>query len=212
MYTTSGNRWGFFIYNNPLQPHVPLQFGAWTVEDLRHVVKSFLASPTYTQVKKADRLKMSLFERESPKRPLQALWPQPSQSEWSQTAWTNLLQTLPSTWGSEDLVMVLSQPAPLRGLLDCLHHVHRTDRNQVTVLHGTATLEDLDTFVQTHHQTGSFIHFENTNIVVPSGEGHFLRVRRDRLLKSNNNIHIFTPKWRTQTGEEYVWADGWTWL
>ena len=79
----------------------------------------------------------------------------------------------------------------------------------LVVQSGTATMEDLDTFVQTRQRTRRIIYLNSTHIVVPSGEEHTLRrVRRERLLRPNNNVHIVGPNWRTPTGEVYEWTDG----
>ena len=122
IYPTTSRRWGH-AFSVPESSQSIILFDAWTVKDLTEVVKYFLASPIYTKIQKVDKLGISISEKPVASKSLfPRTWQRPSPSEWSQTVWTNLLQTLPSSWGSEGLFISVPDTGPLRGLLGCLHH------------------------------------------------------------------------------------------
>ena len=61
-------------------------------------------------------------------------------------------------------------------------------------------------------QRGVKVHVGKTTILEPEGEKDSLRARWDRLFeaKDRQGKRMVTALcWRKQTGEEYVWRDGW---
>ena len=193
----------------------PVYVHAWCVGDVREVIKAHTAAHSDHQVTRvwmhisADK---DLSGVSSPHH--RDLWGIPADDSWSEKAWTSLLQAVPTTRGSEGLYIHVPYTAPLRGLLACLPHPHLIQGRDIMVRYGTAGLGEVEACVYTCQQAGLRVQLRHTTILVPEGEEDSLRARRDRLYEAEDREGrrmVYDPRWRTQTGEEYVWTDGRTW-
>ena len=209
VYPVGRTRWGQVFRRSA--SHVEVH--AWCVGDMREVLQAHTAVHPDHQVTKVEMIISPDMDGESIPQ-YRDLWADPADDSWSEEDWTSLLQAVPTTWGSEWLYIDVSDTAPLRGLLACLLHPHLTQGRYIQVVCGTAGLGEVEAWVYTCQQTGLRVQLLHTTILVQEGEEDSLRARRDRLCEAEDREGrrmVDDPRWRTQTGEEYVWTDGRTW-
>ena len=191
------------------------EFHAWCVGDVTEVIQAHAAAhPDHQETRVYMFISSDKGLLGAPRSQYRDLWSDPADDSWSEVTLTSLLQAVPTTWWLERFHIHVPFTAPLRGMLAWLPHSHLTQGRDIEVWGGTAGLGEVEACVYTCQQTGLRVRLEFTTILVPEGEEDSLRARRDRLCEAKDRRGervVYDPQWRTLTGEEYVWTDGWPW-
>ena len=200
MYAAGPSQWGRVVTNRDSQIDV---MGAWCPEDMVEVLQAH--THTHHQLFGRDYVYMYM-------RTYSDLWGDPPASCWSHQAWTSLIQLVLHHWGGEGwLVIDVPFTAPLRGLMACLTSTQLSGGGKIEVWWGEASLEEVEDWVDRWQAVGGLLLY-STNIVLPSGVSETsLKARTDRLEEVRNGRGqemVYSPQWRTETGEKYTWSDG----
>ena len=199
MYAAGPSRWGRVETNREGQIS---DMRAWCPEDMVEVLQAH--THTHHQLSWEDVVVMNMFSYSN-------LWGDPPASCWSHQAWTSLLQLVLHHWAREEgLVIQVTDTAPLRGLMD-LSPTQLSGGGGIDVCYGEASLEEVEDWVDRWQAAGG-LQLLWTHIVLPSGVSEAsLKARTDRLkevMDSRGQEMVYSPQWRTETGEEYTWSYG----
>ena len=176
---------------------------AWCPEDMVEVLQAY--THTHHQLSWKDQVIMNMYYNNY-------LWGEPPASCWSHQAWTSLLQLVLHHWVREEgLEILVSDTAPLRGLMPCLTPTRLSGGGMIQVFYGKASLEEVEDLVDRWQAAGG-LRLVMTHIVLPSDVSEASLKARTHRLEEVRDVRgekmVDYPEWRTETGEEYTWSDG----
>ena len=200
MYAAGPSRWGDVKTYRDGQINEML---AWCPEDMVEVLQAH--THTHHQLSWEDVVVMDMLSYSD-------LLGDPPASCWSQQAWTSLLQLVPHHWEGEGRLEIwVTVTAPLRGLMACLSPTQLSEGGKIQVSWGEASLEEVEDWVDRWQAAGGLM-LGYTHIVLPSDVSEAsLKARTDKLEEVRNGRGqemVYSPQWRTETGEKYTWSDG----
>ena len=159
-----------------------IMMGAWCPEDMVEVLQAHAQKHPHQTW--ASRLVLFINDYTT-------LWSQPGESLFTQLAWNDLLKVLLDYWGKgERLEIHIPPSAPLRCLMTCLS---RLQLESITVLYGTASLEEMESWVDRWPAIQATEPANmNTTFPTQKEKAHPMDTN-DRLEKVEDAMHISQP-------------------